>query len=93
VLWHRIQRLPEEARQLIEIVAVAGQPILIGDLAHTRSLASISQHAVKLLRSSRLVRSTGGRLTDEIETFHDRVRESIARFLPEPVSREDCRRA
>jgi hypothetical protein len=40
------------------------------------------------LRSSRLVRSTGGRLTDEIETFHDRVRESIAKFLPEPVSRD-----
>ncbi len=88
VLWRRVQRLPEEARQLIEIVAVAGQPILIGDLAHTRLFASIPQHAVKLLRSARLVRSTGGRLSDEIETFHDRVRESIAKFLPEPVSRD-----
>jgi hypothetical protein len=87
VLWRRVQRLPEEARLLIEMVAVAGQPILIGDLLHTRSLATFPQHAVKLLRSARLVRSTGAKLTDEIETFHDRVRESIGLYLAPAVSR------
>jgi serine/threonine protein kinase len=87
VLWRRVQRLPDEARLLIEMVAVAGQPILIGDLLHTRSLATFPQHAVKLLRTARLVRSTGGRLTDEIETFHDRVRESIAKYLAPAESR------
>jgi serine/threonine protein kinase/predicted ATPase len=88
VLWKRVQRLPEEARLLIKMVAVAGQPILIGDLLHTRSLATIPQHAVKLLRTARLVRSTGGKLTDEIETFHDRVRESIAMYLAPAESRD-----
>jgi len=88
VLWKRVQRLPEEARLLIEMVAVAGQPILIGDLLHTRSLATAPQHAVKLLRTARLVRSTGGKLTDEIETFHDRVRESIAMYLAPAESRD-----
>ncbi len=86
VLWRRIQQLPPEARLLIEMIAVAGQPIRFGDLLHTRSLAAFPQHAVKLLRTSRLVRSTGTRLNDEIETFHDRVRESVIRFLDAPVS-------
>jgi hypothetical protein len=88
VLWRRIQQLPSEARLLIEMIAVAGQPIRFGDLLHTRSLAAFPQHAVKQLRASRLVRSTGTRLSDEIETFHDRVRESVIRFLGVPVSRD-----
>lgn len=88
VLWRRVQKLPEDARVLLEIVAVAGQPIRFGELVHTRSLQSFPQHAVKALRTARLVRSTGSRLTDEIETFHDRVRESITRFLDVPVARD-----
>ena len=88
VLWRRVQQLPEEARVLIEMISVAGQPIRFGDLLHTRSLESFPQHAVKLLRSARLARSTGTRLNDEIETFHDRVRESITKFLDAPVSRD-----
>jgi len=88
VLWQRAQRLPNEARQLLEIIAVAGQPIQIGDLIHTRSFAAIPQNAVNMLRSARLIRSTGTRLTDEIEAFHDRVRESIANHLPRPIRRD-----
>ncbi len=88
VLWRRIQQLPAEARTVIEMVAVAGQPICFADLLRTRSLQSLPQHAVRLLRTARLVRSTGTHLTDEIETFHDRVRESITRFLAQPVSRD-----
>lgn len=87
VLWQRVQKLPAEARQLMEIIAVAGQPIQIGDLIHTQSFSGSAQQAVKTLRLARLVRSTGARLTDEIETFHDRVRESITSFLDEGASR------
>jgi predicted ATPase len=88
VLWQRVQKLPVEARQLMEMIAVAGQPILIGDLMHTRAFSGSAQNAVKMLRLARLVRSTGAKLTDEIETFHDRVRESITKFLEEAASRD-----
>ena len=70
-----------EARELLEMIAVAGQPIQFRDLVHARDFAAVPQHAVNQLRSARLVRSTGTRLTDEIEAFHDRVRESIASHL------------
>jgi len=88
VLWRRAQQLPSEARQLLEIIAVTGQPIRIGDLIHARSFETIPQNAVNLLRSARLIRSTGTRLTDEIEAFHDRVRESIANHLSRAVRRD-----
>ena len=88
ILWQRAQRLPAEARQLLEIIAVAGQPIRLGDLIRTRGFTTIPQNAVNLLRSARLIRSTGARLTDEIEAFHDRVRESIAGHLPRPLRRD-----
>ncbi len=88
VLWRRVRQLPPEARQLLEMVAIAGQPIQIRDLVQTRTLRQMPQHAVNLLRSARLVRSTGARLSDEIETFHDRVRESVASHLERAVSRD-----
>ena len=88
VLWHRVQQLPEQARQLLEIIAIAGQPVQFRDLAHTRTWDAVPQHTVNLLRSTRLIRSTGNRLTDEIETFHDRVRESVARHLSRPAKRD-----
>ena len=88
VLWRRVRQLPLEARQLLEMVAIAGQPIQIRDLVQTRTLRRMPQHAVNLLRSARLVRSTGARLSDEIETFHDRVRESVASHLKPAVSRD-----
>ena len=88
VLWHRVQKLPTEARELLEMIAVAGQPIQFRELVHARDFAAVPQHAVNQLRSARLVRSTGTRLTDQIEAFHDRVRESIASHLSAPVSRD-----
>ena len=70
------------------MIAVAGQPIQFRELVHARDFAAVPQHAVNQLRSARLVRSTGTRLTDQIEAFHDRVRESIASHLSAPVSRD-----
>ena len=88
VLWHRVQQLPEQARQLLEIIAIAGQPVQFRDLANTSSFEAIPQHTLNLLRSTRLIRSTGSRLTDEIETFHDRVRESVSRHLSRTAKRD-----
>src|SRR5262249_9005866 len=43
-------------------------------------------------RSSRLIRSTGRALADEIETYHDRIRETVVNRLKPEVTREHHRR-
>ena len=82
VLWQRVERLPEASRRLLEVIAVAGRPLQLRDAQMAALLPSLPATVVPTLRASRLVRTTGPTLHDEIETFHDRIRESITAKLP-----------
>jgi serine/threonine protein kinase/predicted ATPase len=83
VLWERVTRLPDAARSLLEVVAVAGRPVQLRDAQTAALLPVLPPDVVSGLRAARFVRTTGRTLHDEIETFHDRIRESIiARLAP-----------
>ena len=81
VLWSRVLRLPGGARRLLEVVAVAGRPLRQREAYRAAGLGVEERSAVAALRSGKLVRSTGPRLDDEVEAFHDRIRESVAAHL------------
>ncbi len=74
----RIDRLEEGPRRLLELVAVAGAPIV----QETAALAAKVEfnelvREASLLRAQNLVRTGGVRRTDAVEPYHDRVREAV----------------
>ncbi|HEX4456416.1 MAG TPA: AAA family ATPase, partial [Polyangia bacterium] len=78
----RIARLPDGARRLVELVAVAGGPIEQDVAAAAVELEwSELERQLAFLRASFLVRSTGARPSDRVETYHDRVRETVLQQL------------
>ncbi|MHB1557908.1 MAG: protein kinase domain-containing protein [Isosphaeraceae bacterium] len=81
VLWRRIERLPEESRRFLEMLAVAGQPVRMGLAYAASDLMTSQRQVVAGLRAARLVRGTGPRLDDDVETYHDRIREVIVGVL------------
>lgn len=86
-LWARINQLDEDARRLVEVVAVAGGPL---PQAVVRSAADLGQaelfRMAGRLRIARLLRTDGPGSWDAIDTYHDRVREAvIARLAPESL--------
>jgi serine/threonine protein kinase/tetratricopeptide (TPR) repeat protein len=84
VLWARIQRLPENARDLLEVLAVAGRPLRQADATRATGLGPAGFTALASLRSDHLVRGTGAGALDDVETYHDRIREIVAgRLAPE----------
>ncbi len=85
VLWRRATRLPEAPRQLLEIVTVAGRSLRQGDAYHAAELDIADRTALATLRAGHLVRSTGTSAQDEIESYHDRIRESVVAHLSPEV--------
>lgn len=92
VLWSRIQRLPEDAREVLEILAASGRPLRLVDLRACLDDAIDERSALAMLRAGRLARGTGRAETDEVEAYHDRVRETVASRLSPEVSRDRHRR-
>jgi serine/threonine protein kinase/tetratricopeptide (TPR) repeat protein len=74
-LRERIDRLDPTARRLVEVVAVAGTPVQQSVAARVArlELSELVSH-VSSLRGAHLVRTRGGRASDAIEPYHDRVR-------------------
>ena len=83
LIWSRVSAMPNEARQLLEAVAVSGRPLSFNDAVAVSeaesSLASLAQ-----LRATHLVRTTGPGHTERLETYHDRIREAVIAHLSKP---------
>lgn len=73
----RISRLPEDARRLLEAVAVAGRPIELGWASRAAGLESGVLAPFDRLRTERLVRGRGNRGHDLVEPYHDRIRAEV----------------
>ena len=87
VLWSRILRLPDDARRLLEVVAISGRPLRPTVTWRSLGLESDERAALALLRSGRLIRRTALSEAEEVETYHDRVRETIVAHLEPEVVR------
>ncbi len=92
VLWSRVLELPDRARRLLEFAAVAGQPIRVRHVLEAAGLDAHDQQAVHRLRAAHFLRGTGFGPADEIETYHDRIRETIIGRLSAEALQERHRR-
>jgi serine/threonine protein kinase/tetratricopeptide (TPR) repeat protein len=87
VILNRVRTLADEPRALLEVIAVAGRPIAQSDAYAAAGILENDPACLALLRSMRLVRTSGNALTDDVETYHDRIRESVAASLAPDVLR------
>jgi eukaryotic-like serine/threonine-protein kinase len=87
----RLERLPPDAERLLQLVSVNGQPVPSRIL---KRAAPIAEHepALALLRAEHLIRTRETEGDVEIETYHDRIRETVVKFLDGDVLREHHRR-
>jgi hypothetical protein len=63
------------------VIAVAGQPIRQAIACRSAGLGSEGFSALAFLRANNLVKGQGGGVLDEVEAYHDRIRETIVRRL------------
>ena len=94
VITKRIERLPGGARALLEAICVAGGPIETTIAVRAAKLGRDAPGALVALRAAKLVRSQGtaDRAAELLETYHDRVRETVVLGLSEGRLRKVHRR-
>jgi predicted ATPase len=82
ILWSRIAGLGETEMRLLEMIAVSGQPIRLVDAQKASGFEHAPFSVLTSLRMHRFVRSSGAGLRDQVETYHDRIRETVLARLP-----------
>ena len=87
VLDRKLGRLPAEAGHLLEVVAVSGQALLLEEASRTAGHATPPMATLTRMRNERLVRLVGPEDRPLVDTYHDRVRETVLGGLDDPACR------
>ena len=91
VIRQRVSRLPAAARRLLEIVALAGRPVAFSVAREAAEIES-RENVLEVLRTGHLIRTRGTAGREEIESYHDRVREAVAAALSPAILKSHHRR-
>jgi hypothetical protein len=87
VIRARLLRVPRTARSLLDVVAVAGCP-LDREIARQASGLENEEPSLGLLRANHLLRGAGSGDEEKIETYHDRIRETVVSGLSQDALEE-----
>jgi hypothetical protein len=90
----RVGRLPEGAQRLLEVVAVSGRPLRDAEACRAAGVGADARTLVARLEAARFVRGTGLSEESRLETYHDRIRETVVAGLgSEPLRQHHGRLA
>ncbi len=80
VIRSRLSRLSDGARRFLEIVAVAGRPVRFA-VVNEAAEPDPRENVIEVLRISHFIRTREIETREEIEAYHDRIREVIVAGL------------
>lgn len=77
VIRTKLERLPAEASSMLETIAVSGSSIEFDELALAAQAKQEASSVVTHMRSEKLVRLIGDENSSRVDTFHDKIRETV----------------
>ncbi len=83
LLAQRIETLPAAERALVEVLAIANNPIPLSVSFAVAGIETGVLRALWTLRGGHFVRATGAAASDRVELHHDRMRESVLASMPQ----------
>jgi hypothetical protein len=90
MILDRVDHLPAEGKRLLQVIALAGDPLPQRALASAAGLVLGSEEwerGMSALVEESLVRRRGRQGPDAVECYHDRIRETVVGSLDEATSR------
>lgn len=92
VIAARVDRLGDDARHVLETLAVHGSAVSYYHLEKMLSMREPIQASVSTLQQQRLVRVNAGKSEQTLEVFHDKIRTSVISALAKPQLAQTHRR-
>ncbi len=86
MVGERVARLPNDARQMLETIALCGRPMSTSVVGQACETGDSTYELVALLSARRFVHIGLRDGDDVVETRHDRIRETIVAQLPADVA-------
>jgi eukaryotic-like serine/threonine-protein kinase len=80
VIWSRVTRMPKDTRQLLEAFAVSGRPMNASEVYQSVECPN-GPGLLAQLRANSFVRTAERDGATIVETYHDRIRESVVDHL------------
>jgi tetratricopeptide (TPR) repeat protein len=77
VIDEKLSRLPAEARRLLEVISVSGQALDVKECASAARHDQMPIDTLSRMRSERLIRFLGTDTNRCLDTYHDRIRETV----------------
>jgi hypothetical protein len=77
VIRERVGALPEAAQRLLTAIALSAQPLTAAVATEAARLDGDARDGLRTLIGGRLVRTHEGKEAQELEPYHDRIREAI----------------
>jgi serine/threonine protein kinase/tetratricopeptide (TPR) repeat protein len=81
VIWSRVRRLPADTRRLLEVFAVAGRPMHANEAYQAIDEVTHGPGLLAQLKTNNFIRTTEYEEDTVVETYHDRIRESVVNHL------------
>ncbi|MFL5340897.1 MAG: protein kinase domain-containing protein [Gemmataceae bacterium] len=81
LIGERVRRLPATARRVLELLAVAAQPLRSADAQHSADMDTEPRATWSMLRSRHFVREFNRADEPFVECYHDSVREAVLNLL------------
>lgn len=88
VVLARVEALPSDAKTLLELVSVVGQPLPQRVIFAASGLGAAAYPAMRVLRAANMVRVAGAKEADSVEAYHDRIRETVLASLSAEALRD-----
>ncbi len=87
ILGERVERLPDDARRLLEVIAIGGRPLPVSSVGSAANIEESATQLVAFLRARRFVRAGLREGREVVEVSHDRIRDTIVAHLSEETAR------
>ena len=87
IVERKLGQLPEDARDLLQVVAIAGQAVSVEEASRVAGHDAPLFSTVTHMRSERLVRLIGSEDEQLVDTYHDKIRETVLKSMTDQQRR------